>query len=283
MPEGDHGLSTEALADVAYLSRSENRVAILDALATGSYSRGELAELTGASRTTLDRIVNELEDRGWAERTTDGTYEATASGAQLIRRVRPLVDSVEALRRLGDAIAWLPIEELSIGLEHFSDATVRRPIANDPVETVEFMTALLREASEFRVLTHLIPPDSLEETMQERAVAHQLDVSGVVTDEPIEYLEARPDRADRWRTLLEAGATVHRHPGPLPCNLWVFDETVLIKQSGPDPIDESYGVPIVSENETVRSWAHDLIDQYRSEATRVDASAFVDGVSEPAP
>lgn len=53
----------EALEDIAYLLRSPNRVRILDALTRDPYSRRELGEQTGTSRTTLDRIVNELEER----------------------------------------------------------------------------------------------------------------------------------------------------------------------------------------------------------------------------
>ena len=277
MTAGDTDLSTGALEDVAYLSRSANRIAILDALADGSFTRGELADLTGASRTTLDRVVNELEARGWAERTTEGTYVATAQGTHLMEQFRPFVDSVEALRRLGEAVAWLPRDELSVGLEHFSDAVVRRPEADDPVEAVEFMVELLRNTTEFRVLTHLMPPEPLGATLQERAGSSGVTLGGVVTDELVDKLGARPERAERWRTLIEAGADVHRTEGPLPCNLWVFDETVLVKKSGPEPIDESYGVPIVSEDETVRAWAHGLIDRWKDVATRVDAEAFDEG------
>jgi len=51
---------TDAIEDVAYLVRSTNRVRILDALADDPRTRRALTEATGASRTTLDRIVNEF-------------------------------------------------------------------------------------------------------------------------------------------------------------------------------------------------------------------------------
>jgi len=69
---------------------------------------------------------------------------------------------------------------------------------------------------------------------------------------------------------------VYVHDQPIPCNLLVFDETVLIKRSGTGPIDDSYGVPIVSENEAVLAWAHDLIDRYRDDADRIEARALVE-------
>lgn len=269
-------IPTEALEDVAYLSRSANRVRILDVLTTGPYSRRELAELTETSRTTLDRIVNELEERGWAERTTDGDYVGTPAGTHLMGQVRPFIDSVEAIRRLDEAVAWLPADELSIGLHHFSDAVVLRPEQDDPMETIDYFVDLLGEITGLRVLTHLAPPTPLARTMRDRIAAGQLTAEYVLTDDLIGYLRGRPERRERWREIVEGGADVFQVRSSIPCNLLIFDDVVLIKKSGPGSIEESYGVPIRSENEGVRSWAHDLIDRWRADATRVDAGAFAE-------
>lgn len=277
MGDEHDAVPTEALGDVAYLSRSANRVAILDALADGPAPRRELADTTGVSRTTLDRIVNELEDRGWAERTPDGDYVATPTGSHLLREFRPVVDAAEALRRLGDAVAWLPTDELDVRLGAFRDAEVRQPEMDDPVEAVEFMADLLRDTTEFRVLSHLTPPETLARVMHERVLAGALTTDGVVTDELVRYLGEDPTRRRRWREMLDAtGGTIVRVAGPLPCNAWILDDTVLVKQSGPGPIDDSYGAPIVSRNEDVVSWAHDLIDRYQAAGTPVDPAAFAE-------
>ena len=269
-------ISTDALDDVAYLTRSPNRVRILDALARGRYTRRELAEVTESSRTTLDRIVNELEERGWAHRTTDGTYAATATGTHLMEEVRPFLDSVEAIRNLGDAVAWLPADELSIGLHHFSDASVLRPEQGDPMETVDYFVDLIRDTADFRVLTHFAPPVPLARTMRDRIVAGELTAEYVLTDALVEYLRERPERRERWRDILEGGADVFRVHRPLPCNLWTFDRTVLIKKSGPGADEASYGVPVHSENEAVRSWAGELIDLCRTDGTPVDVETFAE-------
>jgi predicted transcriptional regulator len=265
---------TDALEDVGYLSRSRHRVVILDALTRGASTRRELEETTGASRATLDRIVNELEDRGWVVRNPNGDYETTPTGTHLVEQFRPFLESVAAIRRLGDAVAWLPTDELGIGLEHFSDADVRRPEHDDPVDTIDFMADLIRASSRFRVLSHLSPPEPLSTILHDRVVSGELTSEGVVTDECLDFLAERADRRERWRDILDAGSDLYLYSGSIPCNLWIFDETVLIKKSGPEPIDESYGVPIVTDNDAVRSWGHDLIDRYRADAVRVDAEAF---------
>lgn len=273
MGDIETGLPIEALEDVEYLSRSANRVVILDALTQGSSARRELEEATGVSRTTLDRIINELESRGWAERTTDGTYVATPAGTHLLEQFRPVLNSFEALRQLDDAIEWLPLDELEIGLEHFSDASVRLPKEGDPVEGVEYMTTLVRDASEFRTLTHLVPPTSLLQAMRDEVVSGRLTVEAVSSQ--VDTSE-QSSRRELWRDMLESGAEFYRCDGPLPCNLWIIDETVLIKKSRPGSIEESYGAPIVSANSTVRSWAHDLIDRYRADAAGIDVEIFTE-------
>ena len=277
MTSGANRIPGDALEDVAYLSRSANRVEILDALTDRPRTRRELTEQVGASRTTLDRIVNELEDRGWAERTTDGEYVSTPTGTQLIREFRPFLESVEAIRRLDIAVEWLPVDELNIGLRHFSDATVRWPEQDDPAETIDLMNQLVREASRFRILTHLKPPASLLRETRDGVVSGRLTLEAVSTDSAPGYRGVQQsDRRELLREILEAGGQLYRCDGPIPCNLWIIDETVLIKKSRPGPIDASYGAPIVSENSAVRSWAEDLIDRYIAEADRIDEISFVE-------
>jgi predicted transcriptional regulator len=268
-------LDREAIEDVAYLSRSATRIRVLDALARGAYSRRELDERTEASRTTLDRIVNELEDRGWAARRPDGDYEATATGRRLVAETVPFVGAVAAIRRLGEAVAWLP-EDLSIGLHHFQDAVVRRPGGGDPIETGEYFVELFQETTAFRVLTNLAAPGPVGRALRDRVVSGEMTAECVITEDVVDLNRESPERSARWREMLQAGADVFAHPGPIPCNLYVFEDTVLVKKGGPKPIDDAYGVPIQSENEAVVSWAHRLLDECRADATRLPVETFAD-------
>jgi len=163
-----------------------------------------------------------------------------------------------------------------VGLEHFSDAVVRRPQDGDPVEGVEYMTGLVRDAAEFRTLTHLIPPTSLLQALRDGAVSGRLTVEAVSSLEDSSFPTEPPSRRELWQELLDAGADFYLYDGHLPCNLWIIDETVLIKKSRPGSIDASYGVPIVTTDSSVRSWAHDLIDRYRSDAGRIDAELLAE-------
>ncbi|MFT4883138.1 MAG: putative transcriptional regulator [Natronomonas sp.] len=274
MLERDETPSEAGMADIAYLARSANRVEILETLVTGPYTSREVEAATGVSRSTLDRILSELQERGWAERATEGGYTATAVGKFAVTEFAPLVDAMTALRELGDAIAWLPREELSIGLHHFSDAVVRTPESNSVTAPAAYMTKLLRDATEFACLVRIAPPLGFEIAMRDRAVDGSLTTEHVITADELAYIADQPDRVDRWREYLEAGVDVYCYDGEVPCNLFVIDDAVLVVDREPEVC-----AFIESENETVREWARNLIGTYRMDAERLHPEAFSESQS----
>lgn len=259
----------DAMVDIEYLARSSNRVEILVALATDSYSRRELAETTGTSRTTLDRIVNELEERNWVTRTTKGEYVATPSGDRVAEESARFVGAMAAIRVLGDAVAWLPEDELTVGLEHFSDATVRRPKPNAASAPSRYATDLLETASEFSCLVNTPPSLGFEKALVNGVLDGRLSTKHVMTEGELTVLKENPDRAARWERYVEASGEVYCYDGPIPCNLIVIDETVLILDRHPEALEG-----IESTNPTVRSWALGIIEDYRNDASRLDSTVF---------
>ena len=259
-----------ALGDVAYLARSENRVRILTALATGPHDRSELEETAGVARTTLGRVLGELEDRGWVERTSDGGYVATPTGELVVGEFVPLLEAMETIGALGDVAAWLPVEELSIGLGHFRDATVRRSTAHEPLGLVEYLAELVREASTFRVMTFLAPPSPVGEAIQEKVLEGELTMEGVLAGGLVEHLGDEDHQPPDWRESLEAGGRIYRYDGHVPCNLFVLDETALVVNDRPP----GNTAAVESDDETVRAELNRLYETYRAEAERVDAEYF---------
>jgi predicted transcriptional regulator len=272
MTETLQEVSDGVLEDIAYLARSKHRVQILDLLTGESYSRSEVEGRTGIARTTIDRIINEFEERSWAKRTTDGEYRATPIGEQVMAEFEPFVTSMGAIRKLGNLVAWLPTDDVPIELRHFRDATIRRPDPTDPTSTVSYLTALLREASEFHCIVGVAPQVAFEKLMRDRVVSGELTTEHVITDEEYHYLLEHRDRLSRWREYVAAGANLYRHDGTVPCNLFVFDDTVVIAHS-----QGEIGAPLVmveSLDEAVRSWALEVIREYKTNAEQLDVDSF---------
>lgn len=257
-----------AFEDAAYLTRSENRVRILEALAAEPYSRRDLVDATGASSTTAGRVLSELQSRGWVERTGDG-YEATPTGVQVAAEFEPFIRAMETIRHLGDAVGWIPTDDLAVELHQFGDATVRRPERRDPAEAVDFFVDLLRDAGRFRALTHLVPIEMKEAIMLDGVRTGRLEAVVVLTDDLVEYLREHSTHRRRWEELLDAGADVSRYDGRIPCNLFVLDDVVILGDAHPDS-GHPYAF-LVSENPTVRSASVEMIDRYRDDAEPVVA------------
>jgi hypothetical protein len=166
-------------------------------------------------------------------------------------------------------VAWLPSDELTVGLRHFSDATVRRPEPNAVSAPSTIVTERLREATEFACLVNTAPSLGFERAMIDGVVEERLTTNHVITDAELDVLRRDPDRAARWRTYVEAGADLYCYDGRIPCNLLVIDETVYVLDRQPEAPEG-----IESTNLAVRSWAADLVDDYRDAAEKLDAAAF---------
>ncbi|WP_256297367.1 helix-turn-helix transcriptional regulator [Haloarchaeobius salinus] len=258
------------MEDIAYLGRSENRLPLLNAVAEKPATRSELSERTGIASTTIGRLINEFQGRNWVERTTDGEYRATPTGRSVVRVFTPFVASMETIRSLGDAVGWLPMDELSIELQHFSEARILRSSPNAPYEFVEQLSDRIRAASWFRVLTFLDPPLPSGEAMQTGVVEGRLTAEHVLAGGLVEYLREQKKQPPRWMEYIEAGATVYCYDGHIPCNLFITDKTVLIMDEKP----EGGGAAIESHDETVRRAVTELYENYRDAAVLVKADRF---------
>lgn len=268
---GDPGeFSSEALDDVAYLGRSANRLRLLATLTSEPATRSAIEERTGIPSTTIGRILNELQDRDWVERTVDGEYAGTPMGETVVREFAPLVDAMKTVRTLGDAAAWLPMDELPIGIHHFEDATVVRPTPNSPFELVDHVAELVRNARTFRTLTFLDPPSPVGEAMHAGVVDGRLTAEHVLAGGLVAHLRAEQKSPPGWREYLEAGARVYRYDGRIPSNLFVVDETVLVMSDRP----EGSGAAIQTKDETVLAGVGELFEEYRDAAEPVEPEFF---------
>ena len=258
---------------IAYLSRSENRLEILEALTETipkpgldppGYNPRELRTLTGASEATVSRVLTEFQERGWAERNAQGEYTATPLGQSMAIEFTPLLDSMAAIQNLGDAVALLPLNELSIRMHHFRDATVVRPEGPSTLEMSRYLLELTDESSTMYSLGYIAVTQDAMDLTTEQTVSGELDPVYVQARSVREYRQTSPDQSEyreQIRSQMEAGAELYTYDGHVPCNLWVFDETVVIENSQVE--GSQNGTMIESQNETVREWALEMFGRYR--------------------
>lgn len=268
MPD-DRDATQQALDPLDYLTSSEHRVRVLESLTetipppgrdTPGLEPRELRAITGASDATVNRILNEFEERGWAKRDLEGGYTATPLGRSIAHGFAPLLDSVKAIQHLGEAVALLPLDELSIGLEHFRDATVREPQGSGPRDWFRFLSELIAESATQYMLYYLLPPERLVDEFYAQITAGNIDDHYMIMSESVmEY--RREHNPEQVLAELEAGSEMYRYDGHISCNIYIFDETVVFENSQVPELRDS--TAIVSRDDVVREWVHKVLERYR--------------------
>lgn len=255
-----------ALEGIAFLARSENRVRVLRAIAREERTRHELREELAVSRTTLGRVVNEFERRELI-RLTDQGYTTTPAAAEILAKFIPLLETMEGIENLGEAIDWLPPPARSLDFRHFRDADVTTATANNPTEPFDRGLEVIRGADTYRGLTSTAIPRYVTALSEGRF----RDAEGVIAARFIEALHDDPERAEPWYDFAETGAT-WVYDGPVPVNLHIVDGTTLLWLGEHDEDDlDVYGL-LESTNPSVLSWAESLYGEYRADADPLDVA-----------
>jgi predicted transcriptional regulator len=252
-----------SLEAVQFLANSANRVEVLTALVDGPTGRRELQEGVDASRSTVSRVLDEAETRGWVD-SEGSRYWATPLGESLLLDFRSYLESVEGHRRLGDAVNHFPPPLFELDFRHLRDASLVESTVEDPSAPFTRALDLYGEATEYRGLNSTSLPRH-ERVLLEGAAAGDIAFGQVFERAFVETLLADPERASRWEPLSDR---VWVHDGVVPINVQVVDDTVLVwlgKTRG-----EVAGL-LESRNPAVLSWAEGLYEEYRRGAEPLSA------------
>lgn len=253
-----------AVRDIAFLARSEHRVAALETLFDERCDRRELRAATGASDPTIGRVLRALEDRSWIVR--DGPrYELTPLGEYVTNRFLELREGMKTGRTLREIWHWLPREMEGFAVEHFEDAVVAYPGPNYPYEPVDRVTHLLESTDSIRGLGTTIYKSGNLETFCRR----------VIDGMEMEYVYSPPIlRAivnwdpDRTARAFECdNCTVFLHdalPDDNRCGLNIMDDRIGI--CGHDPDSAQLEAVIDTASPEARKWAETVYERCREEA-----------------
>lgn len=275
---GPEGVPSDVLEDVAYLARSPNRVRVLEALITEPRSTRALREATDTTKTTLNRILNEFQERSWADRTAEGQYGATPQGEHVSIQFRALVDSLSVIQDLGENVAVLPANEMTIGdrqglpigIGPFADSTVKRQRPEAQGVGRDELLEAARQSKTMNVLTDMSHPRILGHIIEDRVNDGELSGSIVCTTGLVEYYEEAQKHPPNWGELIEAGFVMYRYGDTVPANIAVFDDVTLVWGAA----DQMRRRVIISQDENVRGWAIDVVERYRSRSEPLDPELF---------
>lgn len=247
---------------VSFLTRSENRTAVLFELADGGRSRADLQETTGIPRATLSRILAQLRDRDLVTREGHD-YRLTPLGTYLATELRSLLDATGALGSLQRLRQWLPFEETDIPLAQLVGAEVLEPSETDPLAPIRRAESLLASGGSVRLTGNSVVPSCLE-IVRDRVVAGEQTFECVVSPDAVAVLAADPVLREQSETLIAApDATLLVYHGRVPSALFVVDDVTFFAVTDDAGAIQGH---VQTDDPEVRAWARARIDQYAEAA-----------------
>lgn len=257
--------------EAEFLVRSENRVRVLQRLATGPTDRAALQEAADTSRVTLGRVLSDFEDRNWIRRH-GSEYRITMLGKTVCEGLSVFLDSVTATQRLRDVIEYLPTSELDVPLRHLHDATITRPTESLPSNHVHSLFQIANEATQIRGLWSVVDIE-LFRLNRRWAVEGGASVEFVFGHNVLETYRSEFPGRNLAELAASPDGVVYEYEEAVPGTVLIFDDVVFLLLIG----ESGYEGAIESTNATIRAWAADLIEDYRKQSTEVDPASLVEG------
>lgn len=261
----------DPLDDVAFLARSENRIALLEALSDErSHSRDELMATVEVSRPTLARILDDLERRAWITQHGQDS-RITSLGAWVLEEFTDLLDTMDTAEQLRDVTRWFPAEDTDFDVvRRLRDAEIVFATESDPMAPIRRSGEQVRTGTRLRFLTTQVTVSYLV-TVRESVVENDLTVDGVVTPDVFETLTDDADMAVICTDLYDSEhvtlfVTVDRPP-----ILQLVDGDVGIGLI--DAASTPRGL-VLTDDRVVLEWAEEIFESYRADAARVTADQF---------
>ncbi|ELZ24383.1 transcriptional regulator [Haloterrigena salina JCM 13891] len=261
-------LNIESTLDaVQFFANSANSVRVFEGLADGATTSRDLAERTEASRSTVARILDNGESRGWI--SSEGSqYELTKEGEIMIAEFRAYLQTVEGIQHLGDAIRWLPEPVHSLDYRYFRTAEIITPKTPTPSKPYDHVAAKIRTTDEVRSLVEVTLPRYVT-LICEQVNEQQLDAELVIEADWIETLPAESEQVPLLRARAERDS-IWTYDGEIPLNLHLFDDSVAIWLGEDRDGERVVRGLLVAEAPAVLSWAEDLYEDYRTEGELLD-------------
>lgn len=228
-------------------------------------------EETGASRSTVARILDKGESLGWID-SEGNQYDLTTEGKIMIDEVRGCLQTIRGVQHLGEAIDWLPPPAHSLDYRYFRDADILTGTPTNPTEPFDFVTERIREGHQIRTLAWTGVP-RLTEFINQQAKAGKLTCEAVMKASFFNTLDQKPAVVPHWRAPA-VREEVWMYPEDVPLSLHIIDETVILW------LDEHQGNELVvrgalvTENPEILSWAESLYEEYRAESELLDPATL---------
>ena len=263
------------LEDIDWLTRSTNRVELLELLADQPHSRSDLQEAVGVTRVTMNRMIEDFEERGWVN-DPDREPRITSCGRLVLDNFEPLREAAATSQKLSSIQQYLPTDKFDFALSRLGDAEITYSSQFDILAPVERSAEIAVGADRLRVVGNA--PDSVH--LQKASTLYEdgegpHSVERVFTSGGLDTIAAKPELSQRLRNIAaldDVECTYFRYDEALSYGLQIADETVVLEL-----FDGQGVIPavIVTDDETILAWAKERFERYKQASRLLDPADFV--------
>lgn len=255
----------DALNEIDFLARSANRVHLLNKLREhDQLDRDELKSSCKASRTTLQRNLDALEENGWVK-STNRTYTLTTKGETIIAQFLELVDAVRVVNQIEPFLEWIPKGEFDLDLRLLVDADLTLSTPNNPYAPVNEHVEALKTVTSFRGLLSVVGRGAVE-TAWRQVLNGEAEHELVIEEGVVKTLCEDPHYEDMVKEAMDTGRyQIYIYDGDIPYYLGILDETVQIG------VEDDKGLPrglleYNSDSIVVKEWAEQTYNSYKQKS-----------------
>lgn len=257
---------------LAFLARSENRLATLRALSSEPRRRSAIQDATGIPRATLSRILADCRDRDLVERTGP-EYALTPLGDRLVDELEGLFASIDRSRALQTLAAGLPIDDLDVDLFDVEDLSVTLPTRLDPMAPVRRAADVVESADVVRGFCYSLLHAPIL-AMTRDIVDSGGRFEGVVSADILSAVASDPELVGPVQALLRTGqAELQIYQGGIETQFILTEDRVLFLVADAEGAIQGL---VETTDPALRPWAEARFAAHRAAAEPLDPDAFSD-------
>jgi predicted transcriptional regulator len=249
------------LEEIAVLSRSQKRVAVLSALATADRELRELSDDLDIPRTTLSENLSSLKERGWVCEQS-GTYRATTLGRTVVHALDEMEETLQTAHALEPFFEHVPNTTDDIDVSTLSDATITVADPSEPYGPTQRMQSLVSGPASFRGFSPVIYP-SLGQEFHEEMRDEGLEIEIIFERDVFESVQ---EEFDSFTPDFSTSDVLHigLHDGSFAYGLGIVDDQIIIGATADSGFIE---VIVECDNPRALEWAESVYQTYKEDAT----------------
>lgn len=250
----------DVVAELQFLSQSENRMKALDVLSSAEpVLRNELEIQLDVSRRTVNRIVNTLTDEGYVLDTPDG-LTLTPVGALVADCLDSFLRNTEIALEYRPLLQHAPEVFRDIDLDALAGAELVVASESDPFVILDRILDMRAESTVMREIAPGVEQKSIEQLSGRVRSGDDMDVEIIIPESASVAAESPAYREQHGITLDSDTIDIYVYPGPIRFAAGVVDERSAIAVMRND---QPYAMA-VSDASEMRTWVMNLFERYRS-------------------